>query len=345
MSKAPDSETSMTDNTPTSARTVAVPEESHGQRFDRTLAELFPEFSRSRLKSWVLDGSATLDGAAVAPKQSVKAGQIIALTAEPDEVTAAAPEPMPLDFAYEDEHLLVLNKPAGLVVHPGAGNPAGTLVNGLLAFDEGLAVLPRAGLIHRLDKDTSGLLMIARTLEAHTQLVRALEARDISREYRALCLGRLTAGGTVDAPISRHSTQRTKMAVHHSGKPAVTHYRVLARFEHFTFIGCRLESGRTHQIRVHMAHKKHPLVGDPLYSGRLVNPRGASEAQLQALRDFKRQALHASRLAFDHPITGQPVELFADLPDDLQALLATLSEGEYSADDFNAMRWPEVAQE
>jgi 23S rRNA pseudouridine1911/1915/1917 synthase len=325
-------------------RSIEVPETLDGTRFDSALAQLFPEFSRSRLKTWVLDGCATLDGAKVAPRQSVKTGQLVTLLASPDEVTAAAPEAMPLSFAYEDEYLLVLNKPVGLVVHPGAGNPTGTLVNGLLAFDPTLAQLPRAGLIHRLDKDTSGLLMIARTLEAHTQLVRALEAREIAREYRAICLGRLTAGGMVDEPIGRHPTQRTKMSVHHSGKAAVTHYRVLTRFDNFTFIACRLESGRTHQIRVHMAYRKHPLVGDPLYSGRLVLPAGSSEELQLMLRGFKRQALHASRLAFAHPITGAPIELQSELPDDFQALLQIMSKGSFSAAEFNAMAWPEVQE-
>ncbi len=325
-------------------RTAEISEELDGARFDRALAQLFPEFSRSRLKSWVLDGRATLDGAKVQPRQKTKLGQLVELDAEAEEVITALPEPMELDFAYEDEHLLVLNKPAGLVVHPGAGNPTGTLVNGLLAYDPSLAVLPRAGLIHRLDKDTSGLLMIARTLVAHTQLVRALEAREISREYRAVCLGRLTAGGMVDAPIGRHPTQRTKMAVNRMGKAAVTHYRVLARFEKFTFIACRLETGRTHQIRVHMAHVKHPLAGDPVYSGRLATPAGASEELQEMLRSFKRQALHASRLGLDHPISGERIELQSDLPDDLVKLLGLLSDGKYAAADLNEMAWPEVAE-
>ena len=323
-------------------RIAEVPEELNGARFDSVLAKLFPEFSRSRLKAWVLDGSATLDGAQVAPRKSVRAGQTLCLLAEATEVTDAAPEPMELSFVYEDAHMLVLNKPAGLVVHPGAGNTTGTLVNGLLAYDPALAALPRAGLIHRLDKDTSGLLMIARTLEAHTQLVRALEAREVSREYRAVCAGRLTAGGVVDAPIGRHPTQRTKMSVHHSGRPAVTHYRVLTRFERFTLIACRLETGRTHQIRVHMAHKRHPLVGDPQYSGRLVMPSGASEDLQTMLRGFKRQALHASRLALAHPISGEPMELQSQLPNDLLNLLHVISDGEHSAAEFDAMAWPEI---
>jgi len=329
-----------------SKQTIEVPEELDGARFDRVLAKLFPEYSRSRLKTWVLGGRALLDGAEVAPKQAVKQGQQIELLPEAEEVTEAAPEPMNLTIVYEDEHVLVINKPAGLVVHPGAGNHTGTLVNGLLAHDPALAALPRAGLIHRLDKDTSGLLIIARSLPAHTQLVRALEAREISREYRAVCLGRLTAGGTVDAPIGRHPGHRTKMAVSQTGKPAVTHYRVLTRFANFTFIAVRLESGRTHQIRVHMAHQNHPLVGDPLYARRLVIPAGSDESLTEALHGFRRQALHASRLAFAHPISGEPVELRADMPADLSNLLqvmAASSDGiNITAEELNALSWPEI---
>jgi len=327
------------------SRRLEVPENLSGTRFDRALAQLFPEYSRSRLKAWVLDGRATLDGETVAPRQAVAAGQQVELSPEADEVTEARPEPMNLDVVFEDSDVLVINKPAGLVVHPGAGNHTGTLVNGLLAYDSKLAALPRAGLIHRLDKDTSGLLIVARSLPAHTQLVRMLEAREISREYRAVCLGRLTAGGVVDQPVGRHSGHRTKMAVSQTGKPAVTHYRVLQRFAGFTLIAVRLETGRTHQIRVHMAHQNHPLVGDPLYSRRLVIPAGTDEALREALQGFKRQALHASRLAFNHPLTHEPVELSAGLPDDLLSLLKLMqsSEGaEISTEEINALRWPEM---
>jgi len=327
-------------------QTIEVPEELDGARFDRVLASLFPEYSRSRLKTWVLGGRALLDGAEVAPRQAVKQGQQIELLPEAEEVTEAAPEPMDLEIVYEDEHVLVINKPAGLVVYPGAGNHTGTLVNGLLAYDPELSALPRAGLIHRLDKDTSGLLIIARSLPAHTQLVRALEAREISREYRAVCLGRLTAGGSVDAPIGRHPGHRTKMSVNRSGKPAVTHYRVLTRFNNFTFLAVRLESGRTHQIRVHMAHENHPLVGDPLYTRRLVIPAGATEELQNALHNFRRQALHASRLAFAHPVSGEFIELHAELPDDLLELLHAMAGSSedisLTTEELNALSWPEI---
>jgi 23S rRNA pseudouridine1911/1915/1917 synthase len=225
-----------------------------------------------------------------------------------------------------------------LVVHPGAGNPAGTLMNGLLHHAPELESLPRAGILHRLDKDTSGLLVVARSIPAHTRLVRALEDRLIRREYRAVCNDRLTAGETVDAPIGRHRTQRTRMAVIDSGRPAITHYRVLARFAAHTFIAVRLETGRTHQIRVHLAHRQHSLVGDPVYGGRLRIPRGSSETLAEALRSFKRQALHASDLGFEHPVSGEPMQFHAPLPQDMLDLLHAMAEG--SNANFEAMQWP-----
>lgn len=305
-----------------------IPVDAAGRRLDQVLAELLPEHSRSRLKQWILDGRVQLDGAAPTPRTRVAAGQVVDV-ADDDAGTGHAGEVMaealPLEVVYEDEHLLVVNKPAGLVVHPGAGNPDGTLQNGLLAHAPELVALPRSGILHRLDKDTSGLLIVARTLPAHTQLVRDLEARDITREYRALCVGPLTAGGVVDAAITRHQSRRTKMAVTASGgREAVTHYRVLGRFPHHTFIAVRLDTGRTHQIRVHMAHIRHPVVGDPAYSGRLIVPAGATPALAAALRGFRRQALHAHRLAFTHPADGRTIELRAPLPADFHALLVAL---------------------
>jgi len=221
--------------------------------------------------------------------------------------------------------VLVVNKPAGLVVHPGAGNPDRTLQNALLALDPGLAALPRAGIVHRLDKDTSGLLIVARTLPAHTALVRMLGERDIHREYEAICRGVMTAGGTVDAPIDRHPQERVKMAVREGGRESVTHYRVIKRFRAHTHVRVQLETGRTHQIRVHLAHAGYPIVGDRVYGGRLTLPKGASEALRTALREFPRQALHAARLQLDHPVTGRPLECLAPLPDDMRQLLAVLA--------------------
>jgi 23S rRNA pseudouridine1911/1915/1917 synthase len=249
---------------------------------------------------------------------------------------------MPLAIVFEDHDVLVVNKPAGLVVHPGAGNAAGTLQNGLLAYLPGLAELPRSGILHRLDKDTSGLLIVAKTLIAHTHLVRALEARDITREYRALCVGPMTGGGVVDVPIGRHRTQRTKMAVmDFAGRPAVTHYRVLARFPHHTFVAVRLETGRTHQIRVHLAHVRHPIVGDPTYGGRLIVPAGATEQLALALRAFRRQALHAHRIRFQHPVLDTPLDLYAPLPGDFRTLLAAIAGDAADVTRLEALPWPE----
>ncbi|MEZ5566302.1 MAG: 23S rRNA pseudouridine(1911/1915/1917) synthase RluD [Gammaproteobacteria bacterium] len=316
---------------------LTIPADAAGRRLDQVLAELLPDLSRSQLKQWILDGRVHLDGEQPVPRTRVAAGQEIAVEGyssedgdsaqssefDPDVVPEAVE--MPLTIAYEDEYLLVINKPAGLVVHPGAGNHTGTLQNGLLAYAPELADVPRSGILHRLDKDTSGLLIVARTLEAHTILAEALEARDIQREYRAVCVGPLTAGGVVDAAIARHQSQRTKMAVtDFGGREAVTHYRVLGRFSHHTYIAVRLDTGRTHQIRVHMAHIRHPIVGDPAYSGRLIVPAGATPVLANALRGFRRQALHAHRLQFLHPVDGHTIELKASLPDDFRVLLAAL---------------------
>ena len=309
-----------------------------GRRFDQVLAELFPDYSRSRLKNWVKEGRALLAGEVVQPRTKVKPGQEIELHPEVPEVTGDAAEAIELDIVFEDEHLIVINKPAGLVVHPGAGNATGTLMNGLLHHEPELEAIPRAGILHRLDKDTTGLLLVARSLPAHTRLVRDLEERRIKREYRAVCKDRLTAGETVEAPIGRHRTQRTRMAVTDGGKPAVTHYRVLARFVAHSFIACRLETGRTHQIRVHLAWRQHALVGDQTYGGRLRIPPGASEELTAVLKNFRRQALHASDLGFEHPVTGADMQFHAPLPADLIGLLQALGEG--AAVDYEAMRWP-----
>jgi 23S rRNA pseudouridine1911/1915/1917 synthase len=236
------------------------------------------------------------------------------------------PEPLDLDVVYEDSHLMVVNKPPGLVVHPGAGNLRGTLMNGLLHRVPGLADLPRAGIVHRLDKDTSGLLLIGKTLTSHTALVRQMGAREISRHYLAVCMGVLTGGGTIDAPIGRHPVDRLRMSVQDGGRPAVTHYRVLKRFGAHTYISVRLESGRTHQIRVHFAWRRHPLVGDPVYGGRLAIPAGAGPQLQEVLRGFRRQALHASRLQFTHPASAESVTFEAPVPADLETLLQALEQ-------------------
>ena len=238
----------------------------------------------------------------------------------------AEPEPITLNVAFEDEHVLVVNKPAGLVVHPGAGNPGGTLMNGLLHHAPQLESVPRAGIIHRIDKDTTGLLLIAKTLPAHTALTRQLAERSISREYLAVCNGVLTGGGTIDEPIARHPVDRKRMSVQQAGKPAVTHFKVLERFRAHTYVSVKLETGRTHQIRVHFAWRRNPLVGDPVYGGRLALPAGASDVLIEALRGFRRQALHAARLAFAHPASGETLAIEAPLPADFEQLLAALRE-------------------
>ncbi len=305
--------------------TLQIPHEQAGQRLDQALAALLPDYSRSRLKSWIDAGEVLVDGSVRRPKDKVFGGEAVAVAATlADEVPAAA-QVIPLELAYADKHVLIVNKPAGLVVHPGAGNPDGTLQNALLAFDTNLSVLPRAGIVHRLDKDTSGLLIVARTLPAHTALVRMLEEREIHREYEAICRGVMTAGGTVDAPIDRHPTDRVRMAIRTGGRDSVSHYRVIQRFRGHTHVRVQLETGRTHQIRVHLAHIEYPIVGDRVYGGRLALPKGASELLRTALRDFPRQALHAARLQLEHPVTGKPLEVVAPLPEDMVRLLKVLA--------------------
>ncbi len=305
---------------------AVVPDSAAGRRFDAVLADLFPDYSRSRLTEWIKAGNALLDGRQVRPRDPVRGGETASLDVVLDTQTHSLPEDIPLDVLYEDSEVLVLNKPAGLVVHPGAGNPTGTLVNGLLFRDPSLALLPRAGIVHRLDKDTSGVMVVARTLEAHTSLVAQLSSREVHRQYLAIVVGALVSGGTATGAIDRHPRDRLRMAVREDGKDAVTHFRLRERFRTHTALECRLETGRTHQIRVHMAHLKHPIVGDKLYGGSFKLPKGASEEFIAGLRGLKRQALHAEVLEFMHPITGEPVRCSAPLPDDIQNLLRLLRE-------------------
>ena len=303
-----------------------VPLAAAGRRFDQALAEMFPDYSRSRLASWIKAGAVTLDGAAAPPRQLLRGGEQVRLEAELVNEVESAPEDIALAIVHQDEHLLVLDKPAGLVVHPGAGNPAGTLLNALLHHDARLAELPRAGIVHRLDKDTSGLMVVARSLAAHTALVEMLSRHAVERQYEAVVGGTLVAGGTIDAPIGRHMGDRLRQAVRdeEDGKHAVTHYRLRERFRAHSLIQCNLETGRTHQIRVHLAHIHHPLVGDPLYGGGLRLPKGATPELVAALRGFRRQALHAERLAFEHPVTGEALAFEAKRPADMEALIASL---------------------
>lgn len=304
---------------------LTIPPDCAGQRLDQALAELLTEYSRTRIKDWIDGGNVRVDGAHLRPKDKVIGGEKVEIDAELPSEDRVEAEEIDLAVVHEDKHVLVINKPPGLVVHPGAGNPAGTLQNALLHFDAKLAHVPRAGIVHRLDKDTSGLMVVARTVDAHTALVRAIEAREVEREYEAICLGVMTGGGMVDAPIGRHPVDRVRMAIREDGREAVTHYRVVQRFRGHTHVRLKLETGRTHQIRVHMAHINYPLVGDRVYGGRLLLPKGASQELIEALRGFKRQALHAARLAFDHPKTGKPIECTAPLPKDMQDLLAVLA--------------------
>ncbi len=307
-------------------RESTVPESAAGRRFDAVLAELFPEFSRSRLSEWIKSGDALLDGQQVRPRDPVRGGERVSLHAVLETVSHDVPEEMPLSILYQDDAVIVLDKPAGLVVHPGAGNPTGTLVNGLLHFDPALAALPRAGIVHRLDKDTSGVMVVARTLPAHTSLVAQLSDRDVHRQYLAVVAGALVSGGSVSAPIDRHPRDRIRMAVREDGRDATTHYRLRERFRAHTALECRLETGRTHQIRVHMQHLKHPIIGDPLYGGSLKLPKGASEDLIAQLRGFRRQALHAETLEFAHPVSGEPVRCTAPVPEDMQQLMRVLRE-------------------
>ncbi|UHQ19905.1 23S rRNA pseudouridine(1911/1915/1917) synthase RluD [Lysobacter sp. KIS68-7] len=313
------------------SRTAIVPDSAAGRRFDAVLAELFPEFSRSRLSEWIKSGDALLDGRPARPRDPVRGGETVSLQVVLEVQTTAVAEDIALDILYEDEAVFVLDKPAGLVVHPGAGNPAGTLVNALLHRDPSLEVLPRAGIVHRLDKDTSGVMVVARTLPAHTALVEQLSARGVHRQYLAVVVGALVSGGTANAPIDRHPRDRIRMAVRDDGKEAITHYRLRERFRAHTALECRLETGRTHQIRVHMAHLKHPIVGDPLYGGPLKLPRGATPELIEALRGFRRQALHAETLEFTHPISGEPIRCTAPVPADLRKLMDALRDDQRAA--------------
>ena len=308
-------------------QSAVVLSEQSGLRVDQVAAELFAEFSRARLQAWIKSGELLVDGASVRAKDKVHYGSVMSLAAVAPVEENWQAQAIALDIVYEDASLLVINKPAGLVVHPGAGSPDGTLLNALLFHDPALAAVPRAGIVHRLDKDTTGLLVVARTLAAHTALVRQLQARTMKREYEAVVCGVLTAGGTVDAPIGRHPRDRVKMAVVATGKPAVTHYRVLQRFETLTHVRCQLESGRTHQIRVHIAHIGHPLLGDAVYGGtRLRLPKQAQEATRRLLQQFPRQALHAAQLGLVHPETEEDMQWQAPLPSDMQQLLQVLQQ-------------------
>ncbi|MBL1275933.1 MAG: 23S rRNA pseudouridine(1911/1915/1917) synthase RluD [Ectothiorhodospiraceae bacterium] len=304
-----------------------IPDNLAGMRLDQALASMFPDYSRARLQKWIKEGQVSVDGGKLRAKDVIHGGEQVSLTVVLKEETSWRAQAIPLNIVFEDESLIVINKPSGLVVHPGAGNMDSTLSNALLHHAPELENVPRAGIVHRIDKDTTGLLVIARTLIAQKSLVEQLQAREIDRHYQALCMGVMTAGGTIDAPIGRHPVNRTRQAVvdmentSSNGKEAITHYRVAERYRVHTLVNVQLETGRTHQIRVHMAHINYPLVGDATYGGRLRIPPAATQEFDQALRKFKRQALHAASLGFIHPESGEKVSWQAPLPKDMETLL------------------------
>ena len=308
---------------------LTVPESCFNQRADRVLSELCPDYSRSQLQKWLKAGDILIDGRVMAVKEKIIGGESITIQAKPIQRSDFEAEDIPLDIRYEDDHLLILNKPAGLVVHPAAGNWSGTLMNALLAHNDSQNDLPRAGIVHRLDKDTTGLMMVAKDLKSHHALVEALQEREISREYQALVCGELISGATIEGNIGRHPKERKKMAVlYEGGKTAITHYRIEERMVKHTLLRVHLETGRTHQIRVHLSWKHHPLVGDKTYGGRLRIPSGLGEVKCNALRHFPRQALHAARLSLNHPMTGEPLSIECEMPDDMKQLIHTLTEPE-----------------
>lgn len=307
--------------------TNTVKDSQLGQRLDQAVAELFADFSRSRLKEWLLEGKIKVDGQVVTkPRTKVMGGESITVLAELEDEERWEAQDLPLDIVYEDDDIIVINKPRDFVVHPGAGTPDGTVLNALLFHYPPIAEVPRAGIVHRLDKDTTGLMVVAKTVPAQTRLVRALQKRNITREYEAIAIGKMTAGGRIEKPIGRHATKRTLMAVNVLGKPAVTHYRVAEHFREHTRIRLRLETGRTHQIRVHMAYLQHPLLGDVAYGGRARIPKGATQELADMIRSFDRQALHAVMLKFEHPITGEPLEFHAPVPEDMVVMTEALRE-------------------
>ena len=307
-------------------QSATVPPELAGERLDKTLARCFPDFSRAQLQKWLKEGAILVDGRTRRAREKLGGGEQLALNAWQENHHEWPAQALALDIIYEDDHVIVVNKPAGVVVHPGAGNRDHTLSNGLLYHCETMRNVPRCGIVHRLDKDTSGLLVAAKTLKAHHSLVDQLQQRRVKREYDALASGYITAGGRIDAPIGRSPHQRTRMAVTEMGKPAVTHFNVLERYRYHTRIRCRLETGRTHQIRVHMAHIHAPLLGDPLYQRRLKLYGDMSTPLREALRATRTQALHARKLSFIHPHSGETLRFDAPIPGAMQQLIDILRE-------------------
>ena len=309
-----------------------VSDELVGKRLDQAVAQLFPDYSRSRLQNWIKDGSITVDGEVKRPRDKLLGGENVELAAQLEVIEAHVAQDIPLNIVYEDDDILVINKPAGLVVHPAVGHADGTLLNALLHHCPEINQVPRAGIVHRLDMDTTGLMVVAKTIQAQTDLVDQLQERTMGREYEAVVNRVMTGGGTVDEPMGRHSKHRQKMAVVGVGKEAVTHYRVLEKFRAHTHVRLKLETGRTHQIRVHMSYINYPLIGDQLYGGRFRLPKGISEEVQELLRGFKRQALHAKKLELWHPRTGELMSWEVDLPDDMQTLIEALKQDALNSD-------------
>ncbi len=310
---------------------ITVPQEFAGWRLDKALAELCPQYSRARLQQWIRLGQVRVNTTCLRSKDKVQGGELIEIKVILEEVVNWQAQSLPLNLIYEDDDIIIVDKPVGQVVHPGAGNSENTLVNALLNHAPELAQLPRAGIVHRIDKDTSGLLVVARSLTAHHRLIEQLQAHSFLREYQAIITGTPVSGGSIDAPIGRHPTHRTRMAVTLQGKPATTHFRIIQRYRAHTHIRVKLETGRTHQIRVHMTHKHYPLVGDPVYGGRLYLPQQCSDELKHTLQNFKRQALHAEKLGLQHPITDEFMSWSSPLPEDMQTLLNLLDENNQSA--------------
>lgn len=312
---------------------LELPQEMAGRRLDQALAELVPQFSRSRLQQWIRSGNVLVNGEVLKPREKIQGGEQVEVDVVIEQEVMAKPEIIDLNIVYEDDTLVVINKPIGFVMHPATGNPNGTMLNALLHYFPKINQVPRAGIVHRLDKDTSGLLVVAKTLEAQNSLVKQLQKHDVEREYDAIVTGAMISGGTVDAPVGRHPVDRKKMAINiNKGKEAVTHYRVAERFRHHTHVKLNLETGRTHQIRVHMKHIRHPIAGDQTYGNRLQLPPKSTPALIEELRRFKRQALHASRLKLTHPATGEEIEWAVPLPDDIKSLLLVLRQDSLEAD-------------
>jgi 23S rRNA pseudouridine1911/1915/1917 synthase len=302
-----------------------IPPELAGQRLDQALATLFADITRSHLQQWIKGGHVRLNDRLPLKRDKVKEGDTVEICVPAAAETGWKAQAIPLEIVYEDDDILVVNKPPGLVVHPGAGNAEGTLLNALLNHAPALATLPRAGIVHRLDKNTSGLLVVAKTETARQNLIEQLQERTVEREYVTIVNGVMISGGTVDEPIGRHRADRTRMAVSSQGRPAISHYRVVKKYRAHTLVQVKLESGRTHQIRVHMAHVHYPVVGDPVYGGRLRVPRDCSERLRNILHGFKRQALHALKLALIHPVTGKRIQWASSVPEDMSELMEALA--------------------